>query len=254
MPATVTLISHTPEPEKLIAAAGKLCYSNSPATELLNGLGEEKTAYFVDMLTSRGHMSTLEHASFTFAVEGVSRSLLAQITRHRIASFSVQSQRYVPLRYFGHVVPREIEENDEAYAEYSAAMQSAGKHYNRIANILQETHQKRLEAEGMMPKEALSKARKLAIEDARAVLPNSCETKMMMTMNARSLHNFFALRCCERAQAEIRALAELMLVEARAAAPLLFAKAGPPCVRGNCPEASMSCGKATEMRKRYAAE
>jgi thymidylate synthase (FAD) len=182
-------------------------------------------------------MSTLEHASFTFGIEGISRSAHIQIIRHRIASYSVQSQRYVSLRDFEHVVPREIEEDPEAYAEYLAAMESAGKHYNRIADILQ----------------SKGKNVKAANENARAVLPNSCGTKMMMTMNARSLHNFFALRCCERAQAEIRELAGLMLAQAKAAAPLLFAKAGPPCIRAGCPEGAMSCGKTTEMREKYAA-
>jgi len=254
MPASVTLISHTPEPEKLVAAAGRLCYSNSPASRLLESLDAEKTAYFVDLLTSQGHLSTLEHASFTFAIEGISRSLLAQITRHRIASFSVQSQRYVALGDFGHVIPREIEDDSEAKAEYLSAMKSAGEHYRRITDILQEKHLRQLEAQGIDPKAANSKARKMAIEDARAVLPNSCETKMLMTMNARSLYNFFALRCCSRAQAEIRELADLMLVQVRGAAPLLFAKAGPPCISAGCPEGGMSCGRISEMRAKYAAK
>jgi len=237
MPVTATLISHTPEPEKLVAAAGKLCYSNASATKLLDGLDAEKTAYFVDMLSSQGHMSTLEHASFTFAIEGVSRSLLAQITRHRIASFSVQSQRYVPLKNFGHVIPQEIEDDAEAKAEYMAAMEFAENSYNKITEILQ----------------AKGKTKKQAIENARAVLPGACETKMMLTMNARSLHNFFALRCCMRAQAEIRTLADLMLAEVKAAAPLLFAKAGPPCIKAGCPEGALSCAKMAEMREKYAA-
>jgi len=253
MPASATLISHTPEPEKLVAAAGRLCYSKIGATQLLEGLDAEKTAYFVDLLTSQGHLSTLEHASFTFAIEGVSRSLLAQITRHRVASFSVQSQRYVALRDFGHVVPREIEDDPDAKAEYLSAMQAASGHYARIADILHEKYCRRFEAQGLDAKAAASKARKLAGEDARAVLPAACETKMLMTMNARSLHNFFGLRCCARAQTEIRELADLMLAEVKRAAPLLFAKAGPPCIRGGCPEGAMSCGRIAEMREKYAA-
>ena len=252
--ATVTLISHTPEPEKLVAAAGRLCYSNTSAARLLESLDAEKTAYFVDLLTSQGHMSTLEHASFTFAIEGVSRSLLAQITRHRIASFSVQSQRYVSLKNFEHVIPCEIEDDPDAKFEYLAAMQSAEAHYGRIAEILQAKYQSRFEAQGMDEKAARLKARKLAGEDARAVLPNACETKMLMTMNARSLYNFFALRCCSRAQTEIRELADLVLEQVKRAAPRLFAKAGPPCIRGGCPEGGMSCGKTMKMREKYHAK
>jgi len=251
MSASVTLISHTPEPEKLVAAAGRLCYSNVGATQLMDNLDAEKTAYFVDLLTSQGHLSTLEHVSFTFAIEGVSRSLLAQITRHRIASFSVQSQRYVSLNDFGHVISQEIENDPDAKAEYLAAMQSAKEHYERIAQILQTKHQSRIEAAGIDSKTAKIKARRLANEDARAVLPNACETKMLITMNARSLHNFFALRCCERAQTEIRKLADLMLALVKDVAPLLFAKAGPPCIRAGCSEGAMSCGKVAEMRARY---
>ena len=102
---TVRLIAHTPEPEKVVAAAAKLCYSDAHITDLLDGLDEEKTAKFLTMLSDLGHASPIEHASFTFGIEGVSRTLLAQITRHRIASFSVQSQRYVRLDDFRYVVP-----------------------------------------------------------------------------------------------------------------------------------------------------
>jgi len=102
---TVRLIAHTPEPEKVVAAAAKLCYSDAHITDLLDGLTEEKTAKFLTMLSDLGHASPIEHASFTFGIEGVSRTLLAQITRHRIASFSVQSQRYVRLDDFHYVIP-----------------------------------------------------------------------------------------------------------------------------------------------------
>jgi thymidylate synthase (FAD) len=203
------------------------------------------------MLAENGHGSTLEHVSFTFAVEGVSRSLLAQLTRHRIASYSVQSQRYVPLKSFDSVIPREIENDPEALAAYQAAMAAAGEAYNKLTDILQAKHRKRLEAEGMDTKTARQKAQKMAIEDARSVLPNSCETKLLMTMNARSLMNFFAHRCCSRAQTEIRELADELLRLVKGAAPLLFAKAGPSCLRGKCPEGNLSCGLAAEMRAKY---
>ena len=115
---TVRLIAHTPEPEKVVAAAAKLCYSDAHITDLLDGLDEEKTARFLTMLSDLGHASPIEHASFTFGIEGVSRTLLAQITRHRIASFSVQSQRYVRLDDFRYVIPPEIEAIPEAKAAF----------------------------------------------------------------------------------------------------------------------------------------
>ena len=199
---TVRLIAHTPEPEKVVAAAAKLCYSDSHIPDLLDGLDEARTARFLDMLSDLGHASPIEHASFTFGIEGVSRSLLAQITRHRIASFSVQSQRYVRLDDFRYVVPPAIEAVPEAKAAFLAAMEQDAASYLDLAHKLEEGHAARLMAEGMPEREARRKAEKLANEDARFALPNACETKMVVTMNARSLHNFFRLRCCERAQWE----------------------------------------------------
>ena len=252
--AIVKIISHTPEPEKLVAAAGKLCYSPSSINELFESLDDDKVAYFVKLLAENGHGSTMEHVSFTFAIEGVSRSFLAQITRHRIASYSVQSQRYVPLRNFKSVLPIEVESDADATAAYDEAMDSVTEAYNKIADILTETHTKRLIAEGKSEKDAKRVARKLAIEDARAVLPNSCETKMLVTMNARSLMNFFAHRCCMRAQTEIRMVADQMLEQVKEIAPLLFAKAGPSCLRGKCPEGAMTCGKMADMKRKYGVE
>ena len=205
---TVRLIAHTPEPEKVVAAAAKLCYSDAHITDLLDGLTEEKTAKFLTMLSDLGHASPIEHASFTFGIEGVSRTLLAQITRHRIASFSVQSQRYVRLDDFRYVVPPEIEAIPEAKEAFLASMEEDAKRYLDLAHKLEEGHTARLMAEGMPEKQARAKASKQANEDARFVLPNACETKMVVTMNARSLQNFFHLRCCSRAQWEIRELAE----------------------------------------------
>ena len=126
---TVRLIAHTPEPEKVVAAAAKLCYSDAHITDLLDGLDEEKTARFLTMLSDLGHASPIEHASFTFGIEGVSRTLLAQITRHRIASFSVQSQRYVRLDDFRYVTPPEIEAIPEAKAAFLASMEEDAQRY-----------------------------------------------------------------------------------------------------------------------------
>lgn len=249
----VTLIAHTAFPEKVIAASAKLCYSPATIDTVMDGLTDEKTASFVDMLAEIGHESPIEHATFTFGIEGVSRSLLAQITRHRIASYSVQSQRYVREKMFEYVLPPEIEAIPEAAEEYRRAMEEDQEHYDRLTALLKEKHLRTFLDGGMEEKEATRAAEKKAIEDARFVLPNACTTKIMMTMNARSLMNFFHHRCCNRAQWEIRELAEEMYKLCVEVAPHLFRYAGPSCVSGRCPEGKMSCGKAVEMRAHYAA-
>ncbi len=248
----VKLLTYTPEPEKTIACAAKLCYASADIDTLVDGLTDDKVASFLDHLNNIGHQSPIEHASFTFGVEGVSRSLLAQITRHRLASFSVQSQRYVREKGgFQFVLPPEIEAVPEAKEEFLRAMEEDVQHYERLTRLLQEKHQAAFLAAGDDEKTAARKAEKKAIEDARFVLPNACATKLIVTMNARSLMNFFALRCCNRAQWEIRDLATQMLREVKAVAPHLFQDAGPGCVRGACPEGSMSCGRAAETRETF---
>lgn len=244
----VQIITHTPDCEKIIASAAKLCYSEVGIDGIMEGLTEEKTESFIKMLSSLGHESPFEHVSFTFGIEGVSRAVLAQITRHRIASFSVQSQRYVNKERFTYIVPPAIEAIPEAKEEFLKAMEEDRAHYIRLASVLKEKHTERLVSEGMDAASAAKAAEKLAFEDARSVLPNACDTKIVMTMNVRSLYNFFNLRCCSRAQWEIRQLATEMLRQVKAVAPTLFKKAGPPCVSGPCPEGKMSCGKAAEMR------
>ena len=248
----VQLIAHTPNPEKVVAAAAKLCYSNAQIDTLLEGLTEEKSKEFVTMLSSLGHESPTEHVSFTFAIEGVSRALLAQITRHRIASYSVQSQRYVNLKQFEFVTPPEVEADEESLAKFNESMEAACENYLKVTEVLKESHKARMIAEGMDEKTANRAAEKQAIEDARFILPNACTTKMIVTMNARSLNNFFAHRCCMRAQWEIRELADQMLKLVWEVAPALFQKAGPSCACGVCKEGKMSCGKAAEMKVKYA--
>ena len=248
----VKLLAYPPQPEKTVACAAKLCYAAADIDTVYEGLTEEKTASFLEMLGSIGHESPIEHASFTFGIQGVSRSLLAQITRHRIASYSVQSQRYVKENAFEFVLPPEIEAIPEAKEEFLRAMEEDQKHYENLTALLKEKHKRELLAQGEDEKSANRKAEKKAIEDARFVLPNACATKMICTMNARSLLNFFTHRCCSRAQWEIRALAVEMLKEVKAVAPHIFEKAGPPCLRGNCPEGKMSCGKMKEVRERFA--
>lgn len=247
----VQLLAYTPDADKMVAAAAKLCYSKSNIDTLLDNLTPEKTENFLDLLTSLGHESPIEHASFTFGIEGVSRALLAQITRHRIASFSVQSQRYVSKCDFEYILPPEIEKIPQAKAEFEKAMREDAEHYESIRQILIAEHKKTFLNEGKSEKDALKMAEKKANEDARFVLPNACDTKIIMTMNTRSLYNFFTLRCCDRAQWEIRELATQMLFLCKEAAPLLFKHAGPGCVRGKCTEGSYSCGKAKEMKEKF---
>ena len=218
----VKLIAHTPQPEKVVAAAAKLCYSSAGVDDLLDGLTPESSRAFVERLASLGHESPTEHAVFTFAIEGVSRSLLAQITRHRIASYSVQSQRYVNLHQFRYVTPPEIEGDEDALAAFRAAMDAQAQQYQQLAQALAARHKAAFLAEGRDEKTA-----------------------------ARMAENFFRHRCCQRAQWEIRALADEMLRQACAVAPSLFAKSGPGCVAGPCPEGAMSCGKMAQMREKY---
>ena len=240
----VELIAHTNDPERTIAAAAKLCYSDAHIDTLLEGLTPEKTAAFLQKLSDVGHASPIEHASFTFGIEGVSRTFLAQVTRHRIGSFSVQSQRYVRLEDFRYVIPPEIEAIPEAKAQFIASMNDDAKKYLELVHTLEDAHTAKFVAQGMDEK---------ANEDARFVLPNACETKMVMTMNCRSLQNFFNLRCCNRAQWEIRAVADEMLKLVLPLAPHIFAAAGPRCLTGPCPEGRMCCGKQAEVREKYAA-
>lgn len=248
----VKLIAHTPDPEQVVAAAAKLCYSPVGVKDILGKMSVEDAEKFIRRLGELGHASPIEHVSFTFAIEGVSRSLLAQITRHRIASYSVQSQRYVRLDDFKFIIPPEIEKDPASKELFLEGMRKQGEEYVTLAAALQKKHTRELMERGMDEKSAAKKAEKMANEDARFVLPNACETKMVVTMNARSLLNFFSLRCCNRAQWEIRNLAEEMYKLVYAVAPALFEKAGPGCVaNGRCSEGSMSCGRMLEVCEKY---
>ena len=264
----VQLISHTPEPDKVIAQAGKLCYSPVGVDEITQKLTEEEIARYVNMLASIGHESPLEHVSFTFAIEGISRACTHQIVRHRIASYSQQSQRYVKLEQFEYIIPPAIEKNPEAKKIFIETMERDQEAYDELVDLLLEDIliDKHAADYGSCIKEILKenpdvvpdrskvlnlyaekffenyrKAEKQAIEDARYVFPNACETKIVITMNARSLLHFFNVRCCNRAQWEIREMATEMLKECKKIAPALFKKAGPDCVYGKCGEGKMSC-------------
>jgi len=245
----VQLLAHTPNPEEVIAAAAKLCYAKSDIQGLLDKLTPEKTEAFLEHLASLGHESPIEHVSFTFGIEGVSRALLAQITRHRLASYSVQSQRYVEKSGFDFVIPPEIEAIPEAREIFLREMTHDAEVYTALRELLVKKHTETFLAEGMSEKDALFAAGKKANEDARMVLPNACDTRIIVTMNARSLYNFFRQRCCNRAQWEIRALATEMLRLVKPVAPTLFKNAGPACVKGACSEGSYTCGEAKAMRE-----
>jgi len=223
---SVTLIQHTPDPEKLVSAAAKLCYSKANAGEIMENLTDENVKGFLNRLMDVGHASPTEHASFTFAIEGVSRALTHQLVRHRMASFSQKSQRYVNETQFGFVIPPEIEEDTEMKNKFIECMDMVNGYYNYFSRKLTEK----------------GRTKEQSSEDARFVLPNSCETKIVVTMNARELLHFFEQRCCNRAQWEIRTMADEMLKQCKEVAPLLFKKAGAPCTYGSCPEGKMCCG------------
>ena len=214
----VTLITHTPEPEKVIASAAKLCYSSSDIETLMDGLTTEKVEAFIKKLTDLGHQSPLEHCTFTFGIEGVSRCLTHQLVRHRIASYSQKSQRYVKEGEFEYVKPDTISNNANLSSAYDDLMSKIQNFYDALIAL------------------------NIPAEDARFVLPNACETKLIMTMNIRSLLHFFEERCCNRAQWEIRRMADEMLDICKEIAPNIFAKAGASCVRGKCKEGKMCCG------------
>lgn len=266
MSAKVTLLAYTPMPEMTVAMAAKLCYSKTDIDKIEEGLTPDKTAAFLDMLTSLGHQSPIEHASFTFGIEGISRACSHQLVRHRIASYSQQSQRYVDGTSFEFVTPPKIAESPELSALYDKALETEMTAYRTLRDGLmaaeirsrlgENTPDNMTDAELIehfksIDKKACSAIEKSANEDARFILPNACTTKIICTFNARSLLNFFEHRCCNRAQWEIRDVANQMLALVKEAAPHLFANAGPGCVNGACPEGAMSCGRAAEMRTKF---
>ena len=247
----VKLIAYTPNPEQVIASSAKLCYSAVGIDEIQNDLTLENTEKFVNMLMDIGHESPIEHVSFTFAVEGVSRVLTHQLVRHRMASYSQQSQRYVKLEQFEYIIPPEIEKIEDAKKMFVEAMEKDQEYYNDIVDILTEKHNDMFLKEGNSEKKSKSLAIKKAIEDARFIFPNACETKIVFTMNARSLMNFFKHRTCNRAQWEIRKMATEVLRQVKEVSPILFKNAGPSCMSGKCPEGKMTCGKIDEVREKF---
>lgn len=215
----VKLIRYTPEPEKLVAIAARLCYSPIGVEDLDKQLSVEAAQKLVKFVIKSGHLSTTEHIYFTFGIEGISRALSHQLVRHRIASFNQQSQRYVKFKEnYEYITPDSIKQNKKFNEKYKNFISDIHKFYKEMID------------DG------------IEAEDARYILPNSSETKMIVTMNARELLHFFTVRCCNRAQTEIRDLATLMLKNVKKVAPVVFENAGPNCLRVSCPEGKYSCG------------
>ena len=216
----VSLLYHTPDPERAVATAARLCYAPIGAAELMETMSETQVQKVLETIMKSGHGSALEHASYTFAVDGVSRALTHQLVRHRIASYNQQSQRYVT--YSGEpeiVLPQTIANDADALSSFNAAIDTAYETYAALIKM------------------------GIPAEDARYILPNACVSKIVITMNIRELLHFFELRCCNRAQWEIRELAHKMLELFEPTAPYIFMDAGAACRRGPCKEGKMTCGQ-----------
>ncbi|WP_400205466.1 FAD-dependent thymidylate synthase [Methanomethylophilus alvi] len=210
----VRLLAHTPDADRICAAAAHSCYSEDSAADLLETVDPAKMLRHV---IGMGHHSVIEHAVFTFSVEGVSRALTHQLVRHRVASFSQQSQRYVRLSEPTYVVPETVKRDPEAMKVYEETMDGIWDSYSKLIGM------------------------GIPAEDARYVLPNGCTTNITITMNARELLHFFSMRCCNRAQWEIREMADEMLRLCKEVSPVIFSDAGPACIRGPCPEGKKTC-------------
>ncbi len=215
----VELLQYPENPERAVATAARLCYAPVGAKELMDTMPPERVQSVLATIMKSGHFSTLEHVSYTFAVDGVSRALTHQLVRHRLASFNQQSQRYVKFANGVDVVtPPTVAASEETSRVFEEAIEAVIEGYQKLLDA------------------------GIPAEDARYLLPNAAESKIVITMNIRELLHFFSLRCCNRAQWEIRSMAHKMLELVRPTAPYIFMDAGAPCVRGACPEGKMTCG------------
>lgn len=212
----VTLLACTQDADAICAAAGNSCYSERSSADIVETIDSEKV---LTRIVGMGHHSVIEHAVFTFSVEGVSRALTHQLVRHRMASFSQQSQRYVSMDRASFVTPHTVKGDEEASRIFNETMDAIWDSYRKLEEL------------------------GIPAEDARYLLPNGCTTNITITMNARELIHFFSLRCCNRAQWEIREMADRMLELCLEQSPIIFKDAGPPCMRGPCPEGKLTCGK-----------
>jgi len=223
----VMLINYTKDPEKIVAHSARLCYSELGIEELRERLSNESIIKLIKKIMGLRHYSVLEHATFTFAIEGISRVTSHQLVRHRLASFSQQSQRYVKINKegFPYIIPKSVEKDKKLTKIFIDAV-------NELDGIYQ-----------------LLLDHNIKAEDARYILPQAVATKIIITANARELLHIFKLRCCNRAQWEVREVAMSMLKEVKSIAPTIFENAGPPCILGPCPEGELSCGKPWHKNK-----
>ncbi|MBA7605799.1 Flavin-dependent thymidylate synthase [subsurface metagenome] len=217
----VRLINYTKDPEKIVAQSARLCYSALSIEDLEEELTNESVIKLIKKIVRLRHYSVLEHATFTFAIEGISRVTSHQLVRHRLASFSQQSQRYVKINKAGfpYIIPKSIAKDKKLAKIFIDAIKELDGIYQLLLN------------------------HNIEAEDARYILPQAVTTKIIITANARELLHIFKLRCCNRAQWEIREVAIKMLKEVEDIAPTIFENAGPPCILGPCPEGELSCGK-----------
>ncbi len=218
----VTLISHTFNADYLAALAAKVCYSNKRVEDI--DMDDQTKAKLLKRVIKSGHHSVIEHVVFTYALEGISRVATHQLIRHRLASYSQQSHRYTKIKNDSFVIPPEIADNKKALKLYEEAIRNSMELYEKLMDM------------------GIKK------EDARFIIPQGVSSNIVLTMNARELLHFFTLRCCVRAQWEIREAAIEMLKLAKKEAPLIFENAGPACVRGRCPE-EKPCDNIPEIRK-----
>jgi len=227
----IELIKYTPEPEKTVAIAARVCYSPRNAKEIYENMSDEEVKKLIRFLIKAGHHSAIEHASFTFIVDKISRVCSHQLVRHRLASYSQQSQRYVEYkRNLEYVIPQSIKNKKDLSQKFEEFQQQS---FNLYKYFLKNN---------------------ISSEDARYVLSNAFPTQIIITMNARELLHLFTLRCCERAQWEIREMAYRMLNKVKKVAPTIFEHAGPSCFRGRCPEDEMMCKnppKEDEILEKY---
>ncbi|MEM0231452.1 MAG: FAD-dependent thymidylate synthase [Candidatus Woesearchaeota archaeon] len=225
---SVRILEYTPNPEQIVAAAARLTQSSSTIEELLLKVSEKEQSRLITTLIEMGHLSPFEHVVYTFGIEGISRACSHQLVRHRIASYSQQSQRYVSYENVKFVVPPEIARNSEDKLKFLTQCLKEFEVYLEFVN------------KGYKP------------EDARFLLPNATETKIIITMNARELLHFYELRTCERAQWEIRQMAKQMLTLSYNTAPNIFKNAGPRCLRGPCTEGKYKCERnISEIRSEF---
>ncbi len=212
----VKLIAYTPEPEKVCAASAMTSFKLNGSAAHIDRISKDEIDKTIRMVLGYGHHSVIEHANFTFSIEGVSRVCTHELVRHRLASYTQQSQRYVKIEDFDPVVPDSIKNNEKAKEIFDDTIELIPTVYKKLIDL------------------------GIPAEDARFVLPNATRTNITVTMNARELHHFFNLRCCARAQWEIREMATEMLRQVRRVAPVLFEGCGPSCVKlGYCPEGNL---------------